>query len=288
GVIIGHNSRIAWGLTSLEPDVQDLFLEKTDPGNPSRYFHAGAWRTFEKRAETIRVRGGPDETLVVRSSVHGPIVTDVLEGARRLGVPAVALRWTALDPKDSTTEAFLGLATAANWSEFLAAASRLAAPAQNLVYADVDGHIGYTASGVVPIRPRADGTLPVPGTGEDDWSGDIPFESLPRVFDPPRGFVVTANNRVVSDRYPYAITRDWVDPYRARRITQRILKQPSLGLEEVAPIQLDRLSLQAEELLPLLLRTSPPGEAAARALGILKTWNHEFAGDPAAAAAYAA
>jgi penicillin G amidase len=288
GVIIGHNSRIAWGLTSLEPDVQDLFLEKTDPGDPSRYFHAGAWRTFQKRAETIRVRGGRDETLVVRSSVHGPIVTDVLEGARRLAAPVVALRWTALDPKDSTTEAFLGLATAGNWSEFLAAASRLAAPAQNLIYADVDGHIGYTASGVVPIRPRADGTLPVPGTGEDDWSGYIPFQSLPRVFDPPRGFVVTANNRVVSDRYPYPITRDWVDPYRAQRIIQRILAQSSLGLEEVAAIQLDRLSLQAEELLPLLLRTSPSGEAAARTLGILKTWNHEFAGDSAPAAAYAA
>jgi penicillin amidase len=288
GVIVGHNSRIAWGLTNLEADLQDLYLEKADPRDPSRYFHAGGWHPFAKRAETIRVRGGRDETLVVRSSVHGPIVTDVLEGARRLGVPAVALRWTALDPKDSTTEAFLGMATAGNWGEFLAAASRLASPPQNLVYADVDGHIGYTASGIIPIRPRADGTLPVAGTGEDDWTGSIPFESLPRVFDPPRGFVATANNRVVSERYPYPITGDWLDPYRARRITTRILAQPSLGLEDVAAIQLDRFSLQAEELLPLLLGTIPSSEAASRALGILKTWNHEFAGDSAAAAVYAA
>ena len=288
GVIIGHNARIAWGLTSLEPDVQDLYLEKTDAKDPSRYFHAGAWRPFDRRTETIRVRGGPDEKLEVRSSVHGPVVTDVLEGARRLGTPAVALRWTALGSRDTTTEAFLGIATAGNWAEFLDAASRLTAPAQNLVYADVDGHIGYTASGAVPIRPRADGLLPVAGTGEDDWSGYIPFDRLPRVFDPQRGFIATANNRVVSDRYPDPITHDWVDPYRARRITERILSRPVHGLEDVAAIQLDRVSLQAGDLLPFLLGVKPSGEAAARALQSLKTWNRDFGPGSVPASIYAA
>ncbi len=287
-VIIGHNTRIAWGLTSLEPDVQDLYLEETDPKDPGRYLHAGAWRAFRTRTETIRVRGSHDVVFEARASVHGPIVTDVLEGAKKLGSPAVALRWTGLDPEDSTSEAFLGLATAGNWDEVLRAASRLRSPAQNLVYADVDGHIGYTACGSVPIRTGSDGRLPARGTGENDWSSYIPFDSLPRVLDPPRGFLVTANNRVVSDRYPYPITRDWPEPYRARRIAERILARDALGSEDVAAIQLDRVSLQAADLLPLLLDTHPAGEAPARALERLKSWNREFSPDSTAASIYAA
>ena len=286
-VIIGHNARIAWGLTSLEPDVQDLYLEEIDPNNPERYFHAGAWHPFRTRTETIHVRGADDVVFPVRSSVHGPIVTDVLEGAGKLSSPAVALRWTGLDPEDSTSEAFLGLATAANWSDFLSAASHLRSPAQNFVYADVDGHIGYTAGGSIPIRSGSDGRLPARGTGEDDWAGFIPFESLPRVLDPPRGFLVTANNRAVSDRYPYPITRDWPEPYRARRITDRILARPVLGLEDVAAIQLDQFSHQARDLLPLLLDTRPAGEAPARALERLRSWNREFSPDSTAASIYA-
>jgi penicillin G amidase len=289
-VIIGHNDRIAWGLTSLEPDVQDLYIEMTHPADGSRYLHRGAWLPFRQRMETIRVRGGRDETFAVRSSVHGPIVTDVLDGAKKLASspPAVALRWTGLDPGDSTTDAFLGMASARDWTDFLSAASRLRAPGQNLVYADVDGHIGYTACGAVPIRPRATGELPVPGTGDDDWSGYVPFESLPRALDPPRGFFATANNRVVSDRYPYPITRDWPEPYRARRITERILARPLLDSNDAAAIQQDRLSLQAADLLPLLLDTRPAGAAAARALERLKGWNRQFSPDSPAASIYAA
>ena len=229
GVIIGHNARIGWGLTSVEPDVQDLYLEEVDPGDPSRYRFRGEWKTFETRQEMIRVRGEKTETFTARASVHGPIVTDVLPGASGLGHP-VALRWTGLDPGDTTAESFLGFDRAASWQEFLAAASRLKAPAQNIVYADVDGHIGYAATGSIPIRARGDGLLPVSGAGQDEWTGTIPFEKLPRVLDPPRGFVVTANNRVVSKRYPWPITRDWPEPYRARRITDLLT-----GLSKVSP-----------------------------------------------------
>jgi penicillin G amidase len=287
-VIIGHNARIAWGLTSLEPDVQDLYLEKTDPADPGRYFHDGAWRRFETRTETVRVRGGRDVVFQVRSSVHGPIVTDVLDGARSLGSPAVALRWTGLDPDDTTSDAFAGINAAANWTEFLAAASRLRAPAQNLIYADVDGHIGYTAAGAIPIRPRSDGLLPVSGEGADDWRGRIPFAELPRVFDPPRGYIVTANNRVVSDRYPYLLTADWPEPYRARRITDLVLSRQVAGLERAAAIQLDVVSLQAEDLLPLLLDTRPAGPRSARALEMLRGWHRAFSPDSVPAAIYAA
>ncbi len=287
GIIIGHNDRIAWGLTSVEPDVEDLYLEQTDPADPSRYRFQSKWRSFEKHTERIPVRGAPEVSLEVRTSVHGPIVTDLYEGAGTLGRP-VALRWTGLDPGDTTAEAFLGFDHAKDWAEFLAAAARLKAPAQNLVYADVDGHIGYSASGIIPIRPRSDGLLPVSGEGDDEWQGYVPFGKLPRVFDPARGFIATANNRVVSGRYPWPLAVDWPEPYRADRITKRILSAGKLGRDEMAAIQLDRHSEQADELLPLLLTTEPADAVSRDALARLSAWDHVFSPDSVAASIYAA
>lgn len=287
GVIIGHNNRIAWGLTSIEPDVQDLFLEEVDPKDPSRYRHRGESKPFDVHSETIHVRGRGDVPLMVRSSVHGPIVTEALEGAETLGKP-VALRWTGLDPGDRTAEAFYTIGTARNWNEFLAGARLLQSPPQNLIYADVEGHIGYTASGAMPIRPRADGLFPISGAGEDDWLGTIPFDELPRVLDPERGHIVTANNRVVSGAYPYSFGLNWAEPYRARRITDLILEKPKLNPDDVRTIQLDRKSLQAEELLPLLLDTVPADTASQGALERLRGWNREMAPESVPAAIYAA
>jgi penicillin amidase len=287
GVVIGVNARIAWALTSLEPDVQDLFVEELDPADSSRYLWRGASRAFETRRETIRVRGSGDVVVNVRRSVHGPIVTDVLDGAASLG-RAVALRWAALDETDSTAQAIEGINRASNWPQFLEAVRHFHAPPQNFLYADADGHIGYTASGSIPIRPRADGLLPVSGSGDDDWLGYVPFDELPRSLDPPRGFLVTANNRVVSPRYPYPIALDWQEPYRARRITDRILGKGRLDIGDVRSIQLDRVSLQSTELLPLLSATAPADDASRKALSTLSAWNREFAPDSAAAAIYAA
>ncbi len=285
-VIVGHNDRIAWGLTSLSPDDQDLFVEDVDPKDPTRYRHRGEWKRFASRVETIRVRGGADVSMTVRESVHGPIVGDALPGADRLGA-AVALRWTGLDGDDRTPEAFFAFAAARNWAEFLAGARLLHAPAQNVLYADVDGHIGYTASGALPIRHRADGLLPVSGAGEDDWAGMIPFEDLPRVLDPPRGFLATANNRVVAaDPYPFG--RNWAEPYRAHRISDRIQERSLFTQADAAAMQLDRRSLQAEELLPLLLDTQPADPASREALERLRTWNRGMDPDSAEAAIYAA
>jgi penicillin amidase len=287
GVVIGRNDRIAWALTSLEPDVEDLFVEEVDPADETRYRWKGEWRRFDARRETIRVRGGRDTEVLVRGSVHGPIVSDVMEGASSVG-RAVAFRWTALDAVDRTAEAIDGIDRAKSWPDFVAAVRLFHAPAQNFLYADVDGHIGYSASGAIPIRPRADGLRPASGSGEDDWSGYVPFEALPRAFDPPRGFVVAANNRAAPEGYPYAISRDWPEPYRARRITERILAKERLGVSDVRSIQLDRASLQAGDLLPLLLDTSPADAASRDALARLRAWNREFSPDSAAAAIYAA
>jgi penicillin amidase len=287
GVIIGCNDSIAWGLTSLEPDVQDLYVEDVDPGDSSRYRWRGAWKSFETKRETIRVRGEKDVVVDVRSSVHGPIVSDVLEGAGTLG-RAVALRWTALDGTDRTAEAFALVNRAKNWGEFLAGVRLFHAPPQNFVYADTAGRIGYTASGSIPIRPRADGLLPVSGSGEDDWSGYVAFDALPRSLDPPRGYFVTANNRVVSGSNPFPIARDWPEPYRARQITERILAKGKLGVEDVRSIQLDVVSLQATDLLPLLLDTAPADAPSGDALARLRSWDRQFSPDSAPAAIYAA
>ncbi len=286
GVVIGHNDRIAWGITSLEPDVQDLFVEEVDPRNPSRYRHRGEWKTFEERRETIRVHGGADHILTVRSSVHGPIVTDALSGAGRLG-SAVALRWTGLDPDPRSTEAFLAIATARNWPEFLAGAQELRASALNLVYADVDGHIGYAAGGAMPVRPRANGLLPVSGAGDNDWSGFLPAGDLPRVLDPDTGFIVTANNRVIpAEPYPYG--RTWGEPWRASRIIERIAEKPRLSPDDVATIQIDRVSLLARALLPYLRDTQPSDAASRDALARLSGWDGEMAPESVPAAIYAA
>ena len=287
GVIIGHNNRIAWGLTSIEPDVQDLFVEEVDPKDPSRYRHRGEWKSFSVRRETIRVRGARDTELLVRGSVHGPVVTGVFDGAGTLG-SAVSLRWTGLDDGDRTAESFFAIGAARNWDEFLAAAALLRTPPQNLIYADVEGHIGYAAAGAMPIRPRADGLLPVSGEGDDDWAGMIPFASLPRVLDPPAGFVVTANNRLVAGEAGLAFGLNWAEPYRARRIRELLESKPRLTAADVQALQLDRKSGQAEELLPLLLDTAPLDAASRSALEKLRGWNREMAPESVPAAIYAA
>ncbi len=198
------------------------------------------------------------------------------------------MRWTGLDPGDTTAEAFLGLDRAGNWQEFLAAASRLTAPAQNVVYADVDGHIGYTATGAIPIRARGDGLLPVSGAGEDEWLGTIPFEKLPRVLDPRRDVIVTANNRVVSALYPWPIARDWPEPYRARRIADRLASVPKLSADDMRSIQADQVSYQARDLLPLLLDTTPLDAASKDALDRLRAWDGSFDTASVPASIYAA
>jgi penicillin G amidase len=285
-VLIGRNARIAWGLTSLEPDVEDLFVERTDGAHPGRYLHRGEWKPFASRVERIRVRGGAEVAVTVRESVHGPLVGSVMSGSSTLG-SAVALRWTGLDPDDRTAEAFWAIDRASSWPEFLAGVALVHTAAQNFLYADRDGHIGYSASGAMPLRPRADGRLPVAGTGEDDWAGFVRFEDLPRVLDPPRGYLVTANNRAAPGE-PYAFGLAWAPPYRAARIAERLLAKPKLTPEDFRGIQGDVVSLQARDLLAVLKDARPRDADSRRALELLRGWNGEMSESSAAAAVYAA
>lgn len=232
GVILGHNDRIAWGFTNVGPDVQDLFIEKFNPDNPKQYQTPSGWKDAVVRQEQIKVRKGIGsseyDTITHNVTVtrNGPIIFEG-DGKR------YALRWTALDPTKNNSDITYTLNRARNWKEFKTALESFTAPTQNIVYADVDGHIGYHAAGVVPIRKSGDGSVPYDGsTDAGEWTGYIPIAKLPRLYDPPSGIIVTANQRIVGTNYPYFLSRSWAQPYRARRIFDLLSEKPKLSTED--------------------------------------------------------
>ena len=280
-VVLGRNDRIAWGFTNTGPDVQDLFIERVNPANPKQYQTPDGWADFKLRTETIKVKGQPDVTLEVRESRHGPIISGALPFADRAPVDAkahvIAFAWTALRPDDLTLQAGVRMNRAGNWEEFLASARDFASPQQNMVYADIDGNIGFVAPGRVPIRKAENdlhGLAPAPGwDARYDWAGFIPFESLPRQFNPASHQVITANEKIVAPDYPYFLTSEWHLPYRADRIAELMAATPKHSLDSFGAIQKDVLSLAAREVLPLLLRTEPGSERAKSALAALSKWD---------------
>jgi penicillin amidase len=289
-VVLGHNGSIAWGFTNTGADTQDLFVERVDRTDPGRYLTPGGPTPFATRQELIEVAGGAPVTLTVRATRHGPVISDLLSdheatfGADRV----VALAWSAPGGDDLASQALLGINWARDWSEFIAALRDVGAPMQNVFYADASGHIGFIAPGRVPIRKRGDGRWPVPGwTGEYDWTGWIPFDALPRAFDPPRGLLFNANNRVVPPDYPYLLTADWEAPHRARRLAQ-LLEPDTFGPAEFVVIQADVTSLLAQDLLPIMLAAVPSGRAAAAAMARLKAWDGVMRPDAAEPLIFAA
>lgn len=292
GVIIGHNEHIAWGVTNLGPDVQDLFIEHINPQNPAQYEVRGQWEEFQIIEEEIYIAGQEEpEILQVRVTRHGPIINDIAGGTLEewaYGWEPLAFSWTALEP-GTVLQSILMLDRAADWESFRDALSFWDVPSQNFVYADIDGNIGYQASGRIPIRVSGDGSLPAPGwSGAYDWNGYIPFEQLPSVFNPEDGYIVTANNAVVDDSYRYFISKDWSPGYRAERITELIESHQMLGIEEVQAIQSDSKALFAQEVLPVLLALEPDDPQAAQALDILRAWDGVYSRESGAAAIFEA
>ncbi len=276
--ILGHNRRIAWGLSSSESDLQDLFVERLDPGDSSRYLVPGGARPFRLRRELIAVAGGDDVVLTVRETRHGPVITDILGSADGTagGGKVLALAATFLRDGDLTPQALFRLNRATGWDDFVAALADFHAPHLNVVYADVDGNIGFLAPGWVPIRRR--GRIPRPGwTGEADWTGFVPFRQLPRLFNPPQGRIAVANNKVVSESYPHFITDDWAPPYRARRILDLLGGGGKHSAAAAARLQLDLVSLMARHLKPLLIAFQPATERQRRVRALIAEWNGEMA-----------
>jgi len=252
-VVIGHNERIAWGFTTTTADIEDLFVEKIDPSDPGRYLTPQGSVPFKSRHETIEVRGGTPVDITVRETRHGPVLSDALSPDPAEPGFVLALAATFTIPEDRSAEALWDVNRAADWQGFKAAAQKFVGPIQNIVYADVGGTIGFIAPGLVPIRRKGDGWMPVPGwTGEYDWAGFIPFTALPSAINPPSGHFINANNKIVPDSYPYFLSHDWDLPNRAERI-EALLDATSIQSPAAsAAIQADTLSLMAQRLVPLM------------------------------------
>lgn len=307
GVIIGHNADLAWGLTNLGADVTDFFVERTQPAEGT-YLRDGEQVRMEERTETIRVNGAEPVELVIRSTVHGPIVSDAL-GVGRLvaaplptgvrGVPEVALAWTALEP-GTTARAVFALNTAQDAADIAAAAALFGVPSQNIVFATVGGQIGYQAPGVIPLRQRvtdgpvpSDGTWPRPGwDSRYDWQGYADPATLPAAVDPPEGYLVAANQAVTVAGVEPFLTADWDYGYRSQRIRtlldEAIADGRTLDAAAMSALQGDQWSPYAAALVPALLEAPVEDPFTAQGVDLLREWDYVQSADSAAAAYFAA
>jgi penicillin amidase len=289
-VILGHNARIAWGATNVDPDVQDLFIETPDPDRPeTHYLYQGRSTPYEERIEEIKLAGGETETLHVRETVHGPILNDVSEVLAELP-DLYALRWVATAEPDLSLETFFRIDVARDFDDFRAAFEGYGTPSQNFVYADVDGHVGYVMPGLVPIRAEGDiGDRPVDGAnGDHDWLGYIPFAALPVLNDPAEGRIVTANNAVVDDEYPYFIGREWDPGDRATRIIERLDEAGAGGvsLDEASAIQMDAVPIRYADIAAAMALAEPETADGREVATRIANWNGSCAPDSEGCAAY--
>jgi penicillin amidase len=268
-VIVGHNQRIAWGFTNLGPTVEDVYIETFN--STGQYLTPDGWKQPEHRREVIRVKDKPDAIVDVVLTRHGPIVTELVPGDTR----KLALRWTLYD---GTRSAFFAVDSAQKWEDFRQAFSQLDAPAQNVVYADVDGNIGYQATGRIPIRATGDGSLPENGSDNaHEWVGYIPFDKLPSVFNPPSGIIATANSRIAPDGFRYSLSTEWEAPWRSERI-YRVLESgrkfsgaDMLALETDIYSELDRFF--SEHFVYAVDHAKNPSARAKTAAEIMRQWD---------------
>jgi penicillin amidase len=290
GVVLGRNRRVAWAFTNAMIDDTDLYAETVRPDEPGQYLAGDRWEKFRITEEEIGVKGERrPRRRTLRVSRHGPIISDALPGAT--GGPALALRWTAQDGSREV-DALLAINRASSWPAFVAACRHFDAPAQNMGYADVDGNIGYYLAGRIPIRSNRRSLLPADGArGEGEWAGDVPFEEHPHVLNPKEGFLASANNKPVDDAYPYYISAFFDAPYRARRLCAIVAEKGRLSPEAMEKVPLDVYSIQAEEMVKLLVR--PIEDRLKRASGdvqvalnYLLNWDYRCTPDSIAASIF--
>lgn len=247
---LGHNRWIAWGVTAALCDDADLYRERIHPKEPDLYLVGDQWTKMECQEEKIRIRGGREVKKTIRLSRHGPIISDFMQ--ERAGKEALALKWSAHDPSEEFL-ALYGINRACGWKQFLQSLSYQVAPTLNYIYADIQGNIGYSLAGRIPIRSPSHSLLPLPGwSGEFDWKGYVPFSELPRLYNPPEGVIATANNRITDHSYPYYLSDLFDPPYRIRRIKELLVAKEKLSLEEMAEIQGDTVSVQGRETIAVL------------------------------------
>jgi penicillin amidase len=280
--ILGQNGHIAWGMTTTGADTQDLFVEHVDPSDPNAYETADGPRRFETRTETIHVHGGDDVALTIRTTRHGPVISDVEASAAAVTQDrsVIALAATGLRPDDHTADALYGMNRATSWDDFTAALSHFDAPVQNVFYADRSGTIGMMTPGLIPVRRSGNGFMPAPGWDDSaEWDGFIAFDELPRRIDPVDGWLVNANNKLVGPDYPHFISREWDMPYRAERILELLKETQEQTVASHLAMQRDILSPMTAELLPLMLAHVGHSERAGHAARLLAAWDGRMARD---------
>ncbi len=286
GVVIGHNKHIAWGFTNAFPDIQDVYIERFHETDPTLYEVNGQWVSAGIHEEVIQVRGRKPVVERVRSTRHGPVFSDILPNEGR----ALALSWASYR-EHNHLRSVLDVNLASNWQEFRDGLQHFGFPSQNIVYADVQGNVGYVMPGKVPQRRKGSGLAPVPGWHDEyGWAGWIPFAELPSLYNPPEGMIVTANNRVHGDAYPYLLTGEWLPDNRARRIRQLLAQDARQTLGSHARIQADTHSLQAAvflaRALPELQKGNTRDAVMQNALALLSQWDGDMRADLAAPSLY--
>jgi len=280
-VVLGYNDRIAWGFTTTGADVEDVFVETVDPSDPQRYATPQGMAAFDVHDERILVRGSVPVTLSVRESRHGPVISDIVTDMPPAPANSVmALQTGFLTDDDQSVEAIWRFGLARDWTSWRDALRLFTAPAQNMVYADRDGNIGFMVPSHIPIRKAGDGRMPVEGaSGEHDWSGFIPFEKLPQAYNPPSGHIASANNKIVPDAYPFLITHDWDAPYRIERIEDSLATTSQQSMASSTLLQSDVVSLAAKELLPSMLAAEPADPRERAAIALLRRWDDRMDAD---------
>src|SRR5262245_24189094 len=285
-VMIGRNRRVAWGITNNICSLRDLYQEKTDPAYPNCFLFDGRWEPARQREEIIRVKGAAPVKKTIRASRNGPIVDEILPAAARATGP-VSLRWVGFEPCGWLT-ALVGMNRARTCAELREATRPWRVPTFNLVFADADGHIGHQCVGKIPIRTNWDRGYRPGWDPQHQWKEYIPFEAMPHLIDPPRGFVVTANNRTAPDDYPFPLSGTWSGGYRARRIRETLEARPKLSRDDCQTLQLDVHSGRATLAVPPLVKAvEVNADASARqAINLLKQWDCVVRSDSAAAAIF--
>ena len=278
GIVIGHNDKIAWGITNMQSDAVDFFVETIDPHDPQKYRHRGQWKSLARTRDEIKVRGQSPRQLQIERSVHGPIIHR--EGR------TLSMAWTGLGP---TTEpvALWRISHSRNLPEFLAACDLLICPCLNMAYADVDGNIRIHPCGSLPLRMPGQGRIPMDGaSGDNDWAAMIPRRELPLSINPPEHYVASANGRPAALGYPNYLGWMWDVSYRTRRINELLARADKLTPESMRALQYDAHDKAAEAFLPILLaavRSTLGGDAAdpvaQRVLAALSDWNYEASVD---------
>lgn len=284
GIILGNNEDIAWGVTNVGPDVQDLYIEVPHPSEKAQFRFDGKWEQAEVRDETIKVKGAEDIPYEVIVTKHGPIISDIMykeEDPEAL----FSMQWTALEPT-LELEAIMEMNKSSDWESFEKALEKFHAPAQNFVFASTDGTIAYKANGRIPIRKQGDAQLAVPGDSSDyGWESYIPYDELPRIVNPKEGFIATANNEVVDEQYPYHITKFWAQPYRFERIAEVLREGDNFTVDDMMKLQMDQKNLYAAEFLDSMIGSVEKKDQSGdykEVLNTLKQWDQVDSKDSSA------